>query len=618
MVFDKASAVKKCRAMIVLFFVGGFIASAAWGQAPSLIEKSGNAENNSSENNSTRAALASNGYRIELNAPRGVADYLQKYLDLYRMQKRKDVAEEDFLLLVDQVPHNVQSLLKTLGYFEAQTEAQVRQDENGVTVVLKVDTGQQVRVTKVDVRVTGAIEQDEEMMAQFRRALSRWLWRLPEGAAFEQAAWDDSKRRALDYFVSRRYATAVITGSKAEVDLKTHQATLTVDIASGPSYVFGEVTIVGLESYPEKVVRDLIRFKPGAAYQRRDLLNLQSELQSLPYFGGVVVETLPSEEAPYVAAVTVTVQELPHNKLDLGIGFSTNYGMRLQTGYTYNNLWSRGWVFDSMLNLSSREQQAEVGLSFPKETSGYVNRLYAAFNDSNLQGIRSRVGKLGVSRSKTEGLIERIMSVEFINENRRDDYGADESMRALPFSYRWIRRDVQTQRNPRSGNILQLESSVAVKGLLTDESFARLYGRGIQYWPVGDNNVALARLEVGQTFTNYPEKVPSDYLFRAGGSNSVRGYDYQSLGIIHGVTAWPGRVLATGSVEYQQMVYKEWRAAVFADYGDAANTWSDWRGKTGVGVGARWVSPVGMLGADLAYGLNNQAWRFYFSLGMSL
>jgi len=629
--------------------VGGFMASVVWGQAPSAdeedeappvaaVEKENNAaDRRSGRSNRTADRTADRiadkradreeddedavppmgGYRIELDAPGAVSGFLQKYLDLYRMQKRKDLSGEDFLLMVDQTPQNVQSLLKTLGYFDATAETRVTQEESGVTVHLNVAPGQQVIVTKVDVRVTDEIEQDEAAMAQFRRARERWLWRLPEGAPFDQAAWDDSKRRVLDYIASRRYATATIASSKAEIDPKTHQATLTLEIASGPAYVFGEVSIVGLEKYPENVMRDLIRFKPGDAYQRRELLNLQSELQSLSYFSGVVIEAQPSEEAPYVAPVLVTVQEVPHNKLDLGVGYSTNYGLRLQTRYTYNNVLNRGWVFDTLLNLSSKEQQGEVGLSFPRKQSGYGHRLYAAYNNNNLQGIRSRTGKLGVSRSKTQDKVERLMSVEFVNENRHDDYGNEDHLRALPFNYRWVQRDVRTQRNPRNGNIVQLEGSVALKGLLTDESFVRLYGRGVQYWPVGDKHVALARLEVGQTFARHPEKVPSDYLFRAGGSNSVRGYDYQSLGIVDRAATWPARVLATGSLEYQHTVYGDWRAAVFVDYGDAADRWVDWSGKTGVGVGARWASPVGMLGADLAYGVNDKTWRFYFSLGMS-
>ncbi|MDR2017046.1 MAG: hypothetical protein LBP90_05520, partial [Burkholderiales bacterium] len=388
------------------------MASAVWGQAPSegegnetppMVAAGSNAidrRNNYEADDDEQAVLAMGGYRVELEAPGKIKSFLERYLDLYRMQKRKDLSREDFLLLVDRTPQNVQSLLKTQGYFEAQAETRVTQDGDSVTVHLKVVPGTQVMVTKVDVRVTGAIEQDEAMMAQFRRALERWLWRLPEGEPFDQAAWDDSKRRVHDYISSRRYATATIAESKAEIDSKTYQATLTLNIVSGPAYVFGEVSIVGMERYPEKVVRDLIRFEPGATYRRSDLLDLQSELQSLSYFSGVVIEALPSDEAPYVAPVVINVQEMPYNKLDLGVGYSTNYGPRLQSKYTYNNVLNRGWVFDSLLDLSKNKQQAEVGLSFPKQLSGYGHRVYAAYNDNDFQGIRSRAGRLGVSRAQ--------------------------------------------------------------------------------------------------------------------------------------------------------------------------------------------------------------------------
>ncbi|MGL6041379.1 MAG: autotransporter assembly complex protein TamA, partial [Deefgea sp.] len=153
--------------------------------------------------------------------------------------------------------------------------------------------------------------------------------------------------------------------------------------------------------------------------------------------------------------------------------------------------------------------------------------------------------------------------------------------------------------------------------LLSDASFVRLYTNGILYNKVGKEGVLLLRLEVGETFSQDIFGVPTDALFRAGGVGSVRGYAFQSLGVSAGGSTAPGQVLATSSIEYQHPIVDDWRAAVFFDYGDAALDWQSFDAVGGVGVGARWSSPVGQIGADIAYGIETQKVRFEFAMGLA-
>ena len=64
-------------------------------------------------------------------------------------------------------------------------------------------------------------------------------------------------------------------------------------------------------------------------------------------------------------------------------------------------------------------------------------------------------------------------------------------------------------------------------------------------------------------------------------------------------------------------VLREWRAAAFVDHGGAAARWGDFSGVTGAGLGARWVSPVGALGADIARGFDEKTWRLHIALGLA-
>ena len=111
--------------------------------------------------------------------------------------------------------------------------------------------------------------------------------------------------------------------------------------------------------------------------------------------------------------------------------------------------------------------------------------------------------------------------------------------------------------------------------------------------------------------------VPASLLFRAGGTESVRGYDFQSIGNVQGGTVYPTRFLASAGVEYQRWVTASWGGAVFYDVGTATDSWGEKQLFQGVGVGARWRSPVGPVNVDLAYGIRNKEFQPHLSLGVA-
>ncbi|GHD63587.1 autotransporter assembly complex protein TamA [Jeongeupia chitinilytica] len=555
-------------------------------------------------------------YQVRIDAPSDIENLLERYLDLYRWRDDKKTSPESLQLLVDRTPQEAAALLHTQGYFSPKITAKLDNDGGSYRAVVSVDPGPPTTVGKIDFELIGPITEDEDY---YKRSLARLEggWALAEGEVFTQSAWSETKQRVLNRILARRYLTAHVAKSEVKVDPASNTADITLVIDSGPAYKLGEVTIKGLQRYPEQIVRNRIDLHEGGEYRRKDLADLQSDLQSMPQFGAAVVEADPSTSPPYVAPVVINLQEVPLNKLALSLGYSTNTGPRAEAQYYYNNLLDRGWVGGIRAKLDGDEQEGEVSIDFPQFKSGYSHRAYVNYTSSDVEGLDTQTLKGGVFRTRKEDLIDRTLGIEYLRERRVNADNDIERPQALVAYYKWIRRDLDNRRDPKKGNTLQLEAAGAVQGVATDESFVELYGQGVQYWKIGKGDVAFVRLELGQNFTKDPTKVPTDYLFRAGGANSVRGYDYQSLGIKSGDTTEPGRVLATATLEYQHAVYKDWRAAVFVDYGDAADTWRSFDGQTGVGAGARWVSPVGVLGADLAYGLDAEQWRFYFSLGLT-
>ncbi|MBB5193607.1 translocation and assembly module TamA [Silvimonas terrae] len=571
-----------------------------------------------------QAALASepepqkiDSYKIDLTAPGEVSDLLKSYLDVYKWRSQKGLSVDELQAAVDRTPQDATSLLNTEGYFKPDIQARMQPEGDSYHVFVTVDPGPEIEVRKVDLRLTGPVNDD----ATYRDALLARLARKPPlatGDIFTQSDWDLYKRTMLNGLLVRRYAGARISQSEALVSEDKLHVDLTLVIDSGPAYHYGPVKISGMQRYPEKIVRDQVHLTEGDEYRRYEILNLQTDLQEMPQIGTAVVDAQLDNTPPYNAPIDIAVQEAPLQKLGLAAGYSTNTRYRGQVDYRYNNIADRGWVWNTKAVYEGLEQSLTTDLSFPKQPDGYSHKIYFTGDHSVVQGLSTTSYKGGVSRTVSDRNIDRTLTLEYLVERRDSGDGNIDHPHSLTLNYQWIRRDLDNQRDPHKGTIWQVEGGGASGDILSTQTFVRLYSKGALYWPVGEEGIFLGRLEAGQTFARTAAEVPTDWLFRAGGAGSVRGYDYQSLGVkADDGTVNPGRVLATSSVEYQHPVYKAWRGAVFADYGDAADTWQTWQGHTGVGVGARWISPVGSIGADIAYGLTESQWRFHFAMGLA-
>ncbi len=145
------------------------------------------------------------------------------------------------------------------------------------------------------------------------------------------------------------------------------------------------------------------------------------------------------------------------------------------------------------------------------------------------------------------------------------------------------------------------------------------YTRFTVYRPFGAW-FANARLEAGQVFVHDRIGIPDTILFRAGGDNSVRGYGYRTLGPTVNTAVVGGRVLATGSIEFEHPIVSKiptLLGAVFVDAGNAADKLNELHPVVGFGVGAHYRSPVGPIRVDVAYGQKVHQLRLHLSVGVT-
>ena len=105
--------------------------------------------------------------------------------------------------------------------------------------------------------------------------------------------------------------------------------------------------------------------------------------------------------------------------------------------------------------------------------------------------------------------------------------------------------------------------------------------------------------------------LPPDQRFYAGGSGTIRGYRYQSVGPMFPIDGNPtgGTAINAGTIEFRQRVGAALGFATFVDAGNVSRNLNPLNGsvKVGVGAGVRYYTPLGPLRVDVAVPLQRRS-----------
>lgn len=549
-------------------------------------------------------ALPAAARDLEVQAPDAIRAFLAPYLPA----APDDAAghDETRRRLAREVPE----WLATEGYFSPRLDFPEVDGE----FALAVDPGPRTRVAAVDIAIAGPLAEER------RQALIAG-WRLKAGAAFRQSDWSAAKQGLLQELLAAGHAGARLVNSLADIDPESGEARLYLEYDAGPPYRFGELRVEGLERYsPDLVQRYNVGVHPGEPYREDRIAALQRSLQGTPYFSSVQIDVErggePGPDGSVTAPVRVLVRERAAHRLALGTGFSSNTGARVEANYRSADLFRRAWELNGGLRLEQKRQTAYADVFLPPDQLRYRHSFGALVEHSDIQGLAIERYALGAQRLQQRGSVEMRLALNWQQERRRPQ-GAEETLnRALVPDSQWTWRRVDSLVEPRDGIVLQARIGGAARALLSDRDFARFYGRYQQFVPLGRRDVLTLRGELGYTLADSRQGIPQDYLFRAGGTGSVRGYSYQSLGVREGDAVVGGRYLATASVELTHWLDERWGVAAFIDAGDAADSRSGFNLARGYGVGARWQSPAGPIAIDLAYGERVHRPQLHFSLAI--
>lgn len=541
-----------------------------------------------------------------------VSDNIQVYLNQIDGEDRDGL--EDYQ---QQIRTAVDKGARVFGYYNTQVAFQLEPQAKGKPkLIANVELGEPVLLAGVDVEINGSVKQDNAF-EQLEKSLPK------VGDQLNHEKYEDFKSNLQKLASQRGYFDADFPVHRLEVLPSANQGWWRLQFNSGERYRYGEFHFVNSQ-IREDYLQNMLLVKTGEPYLLTDVSKATNEYNTSEWFSSVLLKPTLREQEKLVD-FDVLLQPKKKNSLEVGIGYSSDVGPRLQLG------WKKPWINDRGHSI-----RTDLYVSSPKQSIATTYKM-PLLQDPLYQYYEFAGGVENENKDDTKSFGATLSGMRYWNS--RDGWQFSLGLKS--------RYDSFTQANVKDKTLLFYPSStisrtrsfggmfptyadkvsltvdLGRKLWLSDVNFISVRASGGLIFTLADNHRFLTRLDLGWLNTKDFHRIPPSMRFFAGGDRSVRGYGYKKISPKDKNGKYLGASkLATGTLEYQYQVYPSWWLATFGDAGLASDSFDKQELRYGVGMGVRWASPVGAIKFDIATPVkdkdNSKNIQFYIGLGTEL
>jgi translocation and assembly module TamA len=562
----------------------------------------------------------------------------------------------------------LRTVLESFGYYESRlniTIAGRALDDSGLPAALEaLPAGShapvQVSVETGPLYHLGRVTIEGEVSAKSRAAFA-----LESGAPAIAAAVLAAGQRLLDAVEEEGHAFATLDEPIAYQDAHDAVLDVTFKVTAGPVYRLGAIHFEGLKRLRETYLQKRLKLHPGDQYSPRKIERARTDLLALGTFSGISVR-LPKQADTEGGTLPVTfeVQERKRHAVSLTAAYSSDLGGSGGATWTDRNVFGNAEQLNLSAGIINLGGSDTTGLGY--ELGAQLNKPDFLRPDQMLQFSLSAIKQNLIAYNQTAQFggvtLSRKLSSEWsvgvgvnieqetIFQQAANHYkGAtlDYTLIALPLSAKY---DSTALSNPLSDPLhgIRLALSLAPTESLghPDATVVVFQASGSTYldlarfgWtPTGRSVFALRGL-IAEAHGAGQFSLPPDQRFYGGGSATVRGYKYQSVGPTFPAPPPPpppavappapppvptgGTALTAAGIEFRQRLWTNFGTAVFVDAGKVTTNPHPFEGRPSVGYGAglRYYTPIGPIRLDIALPVrrlpDGDALEIYIGLGQA-
>jgi len=622
-------------------------------------------------------------YEVKLADTRDSAlnDALRSTSELLSLRKSAPVGPFGLIGRAQNDIGRLKTVLESVGYYQSSVSIRIdslalddpklgeeltnRSAKDDAHVEVSFDLGPQYHLGKIE--LTGDVPEEAAKALKLSTG-------APAVAAEVLAAADRVRRTLAD----DGYAYAKVDPPKAKENASERILNVSIHVAPGERYRLGDIHLTGLKSINESHVRKRLLVHSGDQYKASAIEAARRDLLAVGVFTQVTVELAPKPDPDGRAPLTFKFRERKGHAVgltgayssDLGVSAGVNWLQREITGNADSLALSasiinlgggtaaNGIGYDlhgkySLPDWKTRDQTLQVEL-------GALKQSLDAYDQKAVTTGVSVIRKLSQIWSVSAGLTaEREQIVQESPPDAAESVAVGCTANIAPpkpgtseprctYNYTLLALPLSAMYNTTAQASPLTDATKGVRAALlltptfslghpsarffvmqlTASTYFDLQKLGLTHDP-GRSVLALRALG-GLAAGASQFSLPPDQRFYAGGSGTIRGYRYQSVG-----PPFPdgnpigGTAINAGTIEYRQRIGQALGFATFVDAGNVSRNLNPLKGdlKVGAGAGVRYYTPLGPLRVDVAVPLqrrkgpgvarSDDAFEVYIGLGQA-
>jgi translocation and assembly module TamA len=411
----------------------------------------------------------------------------------------------------------------------------------------------------------------------------------------------------------------------------------------GARATIGTIALDGLGTVNESFVRRRLKLHSGELYQPSKIEAARQDLAAIGVFSGVSARAGDRIAPDGTIPITFDVQERAKRTVGITGAYSTDLGASAKLSWSHRNLFGNA----EQLNLSA----AATGLGGTATRSPGYDLSAQLIKPDFLRPDQALEFNLGAIKqslqaydqtAETAGTVLRRKfsplwsgSVGLTAEQEQitqESVTNDYTLVGVPLTANYDSTGLADPlQDPTRGIRAAFTATPTHSFAGRDITFLILQVSGSTYFDLATlgladpgRSVVAVRGLAGAVQGASQFDLPPDQRFYGGGSGTVRGFKYQSIGpsFADGNPAG-GTAIDAGSIEFRQRLFGDFGGVAFLDAGQVSTSHFPFTGRlrVGTGVGVRYYTPIGPIRLDVAVPVNapphSDRFELYIGLGQA-
>lgn len=458
------------------------------------------------------------------------------------------------------------------------------------------------------------------------------LLQLSPGKPFDFSAIEPGINLLMDHYLSNGFTDVTIEWEI--LDLDSTSPSLKIIIEEGIQSTIKNVIIKGYNKTLRSVIDRNLPELIDHPFYYKTLLETERQLIRTNLFRSAEVSNPSWESHQPTRTLLIDLKEQPFIYLEGGPGYNSDRGFNGYLSLFTTNLGGSNRYLGLSGLLSEKEYKGNIVFREPEFANLPVQlELRLLAEKSQEKGFKLfRRGSRATWSYNLSRYLRTLLIYRFdYDEPYNIDYDAD-----MPEEYRnsvkigslapgFLYDSRNDPQSPRSGSLLSAKIEYARTMYSSEVHFTKVTTETTHFFDLSRYGVLGASVRLGWAYD-----LPYQEEFRLGGIKSIRGWDFDAIrksskpsnGNIINITQKDIDVSVLANIEYRYPLAWGFEGVLFYDTGNVFDDYKDVsfsRLKGTIGLGARFMTPVGPVGIDYGYNVlkdrSDPSYRWSFVIG---